>query len=85
MFERTKYSPKYDYSKLRGRIKEVLGTEGKFAEMLGRSHNYIVSVFKGDTYFDHKDIDRACCVLDIDFCDIGVYFFTQVVCETQTI
>lgn len=76
MFDRTKYSPKYDYSKLRGKIREVLGTEGKFAEMLGRSHNYIVSVFKGDTYFEQRDIDRAAQVLDIADCDIVAYFFT---------
>lgn len=76
MFERTTYSPKYDYSKLRGKIREVIGTEGKFAELLGRSHNYIVSVFKGDTYFDQKDIDRSVAVLGIDISDIGLYFFT---------
>lgn len=75
MYERTKYSPKYDYSKLRGKIKEVLGTEGKFAELIGRSHNFVSSVFKGETYFDQKDIDRAVIVLNIEQCDIGCYFF----------
>ena len=75
MFNRKSYKPQYNYSRLRGKIREVLGTEGEFASQLGRSHNFIVSVFKGNSYFEQKDIDRACQILGIEPDDIGVYFF----------
>lgn len=77
MFERKEYKPKYEYSKLRGRIREVLKTEGKFAEALGRSQNYVSNVFLGLSYFEQNDICRAAEVLQIPFDDIGTYFFAH--------
>lgn len=84
MFERTTFSPVYDYSELRGRIKSVLGTEGRFAKEIGRTHNFISKVFKGISYFDAKDVCKAAEVLQIDVNDIGFYFYTQKVCNSET-
>lgn len=73
----------YDYSKLRGLIREKLKTEGAFAVAIGRSHNFVSQVFKGETYFSQTDIENAVRVLDIEPCDIGLYFFTKVVHDTE--
>lgn len=69
--------PKYDYRKLRGRIKEVVGTEGEYAKKINRSHNYLTNVFRGDSYFTQKDITKGAAVLLIEESDIGSYFFAR--------
>lgn len=74
----------FDYSKLRGRIKEILGTEGAFAEGLGRSHNYVSNVFIGKSMFTQKDIAKAVELLAIPIEDIGSYFFTPKVHKSGT-
>ncbi len=66
-----------DYSKLRGRIKEKIGTEGEFARQLGRSHNYLTKVFQGKTFFSQADVLKAAQVLGIEKEDIGLYFFSS--------
>jgi len=76
--------PKYDYRKLRGRIKEVVGTEGEFAKKINRSHNYLTSVFCGKSYFSQKDISKGADVLSIEENDIGSYFFAKQVHENGT-
>lgn len=76
--------PKYDYSKLRGRIKEKCGTEGAFAKKIRRSHNYLTSVFQGKSYFSQKDIGRGAEVLEIAPVEIGEYFFIKKVHKNET-
>ncbi len=68
-------SVKLNYNKLRGRIKEKLGTEGAFAKSIGRSQNYITKVFQGKSYFTQADVCRSADILDIDQNEIGLYFF----------
>lgn len=74
----------YDYSKLRGKIKEKLGTEGEFAHCINRTPNYISKVFRNGTYLSQIDIDKGAKVLDIPAGEIGVYFFTQEVHKSGT-
>ncbi len=74
----------YDYSKLRGRIKEKIGTEGEFAHRINRTPNYISKVFRNGTYFSQIDIDNSAKVLDISADKIGAYFFTQEVHKNET-
>lgn len=75
---------RYDYSKLRGRIKEKLGTEGEFSRRLGRTQNYVSKVFNNATYFGQDDISNGAEILDIPFDEIGVYFFAQEVHKNET-
>lgn len=72
-----------DYNKLRGRIKEKLGTEGAFAKAIGRSHNYITKVFQGKTFFTQADVCKSADVLDIEQDKIGLYFFTPLVHKAE--
>lgn len=75
---------RYDYSKLRGRIKEKLGTEREFASRIGRTANYISKVFQNGTYLGQEDIASGAEVLDIPVGEIGVYFFTPEVHKNET-
>lgn len=76
--------PKYDYRKLRGRIKEKIGTEGDFAKKINRSQNYLTNVFNGKSYLGQKDITIIADVLDIQGNEFGIYFFTKEVHENET-
>lgn len=69
----------YDFSKVRGRIKEKLGNEAKFAEKLGISPASLSSKFNNRSDFTATEISRASDedVLDISIDKIGVYFFTK--------
>ena len=62
----------YDFSKVRGRIKEKLGSEAKFAEKLEISSAALSSKFNNRSDFTATEISRA---TDEDV--IGVYFFTR--------
>ncbi len=69
----------YDFSKVRGRIKEKLGSEAKFAEKLDISSTSLSSKFNNRSDFTATEISRATDkdVLDLDIEEIGLYFFTR--------
>ena len=65
----------FKYRKLRARIKEIYGTEGKFAEVLHTSQNTVSRKFNGKTQFSTEDIKEWCSLLDISLEESGKYFF----------
>lgn len=69
----------YDFDKVRGRIREKLGSEAKFAEKLGISTASLSSKFNNRSDFSASEISRATDedVLDIDVEEIGEYFFKK--------
>ena len=69
----------YDFDKLRGRIRECLGSEAKFAEKIDISSASLSSKFNNKSDFTTSEISRACDedVLDIPIELIGKYFFTR--------
>ena len=74
----------FDYSKLRGRNREIMGTEGKFAEAMGVSGNTISQKLNGNIPWKNGEILTACKILDIDVEFIPVYFFTEKVQNSLT-
>lgn len=66
----------YDYSKLAGKIVEVFGTQGKFAEAMGISEHTISQKMSNKVHFKQPDITKACSLLGIADADIPAYFFT---------
>ncbi|MEQ2433607.1 DUF739 family protein [Blautia caccae] len=76
---------KYDYRKLRGRIKEICGTQEAFAKGIGRSYPFISYVLNGKAYFGQNDIEASAKLLRISSDDIGEYFFNPKVHENETI
>lgn len=69
----------YDYSKLRGRIVEKLGSIKKYAELLKLSDTSISNKLSNKTPFNQDEILRSIesDVLDIDVTEIPIYFFMQ--------
>lgn len=69
---------KFDYSKLRGRIKEIYRTETKFAEALGISTVSLSKRLNNMIGFDSNEMHQACELLQIPLEDAPKYFFTRV-------
>lgn len=69
----------FDFSKLRGRIKQILGSESIFAEKINLSPASLSYTFNGKRYFSAIEIYIACSkdVLDIPIDEIGDYFFNK--------
>ena len=65
----------YDYSRLRGRIREKIGTEARFADAIGISPTALSSKLNGKTMFTQEEMARSVAALDIDPGDISDYFF----------
>ena len=67
----------FDTSKLRGRIVEKFGSQGRFAEAVGRSQAYISGVLNGKRYLEQRDINAWVDILDIEPAEIADYFFAH--------
>lgn len=68
---------KYDYNKLKGKIKEVFETQDKFAEALGRSSATINERLNNKKQFTQDEINDAILLLNIQAEEIKQYFFNQ--------
>ena len=66
----------YTYNKLRGRIIEMYGTQGKFAEKLGISKNSVSKKMNCQSEFSQADIIQWSILLDVQKNEYGEYFFT---------
>lgn len=65
----------YTYNKLRGKIIEIYGTQGKFAEKLGVSKNSVSKKMNCQTEFSQDDIIRWSMLLTYRKRSIGGIFF----------
>lgn len=67
----------FDYSKLRGKIKEVFGTQSAFAKAMGLSGVTLSAKLNNTVAFTQAEINKACGLLKIPLEFIPVYFFTE--------
>ncbi len=67
----------FDYSKLRGRIIEVYGSQKKFSVEIKLSEQSVTAKLNGRSDFSQEDIIRWSNCLKISKDDIGVYFFNH--------
>lgn len=67
---------KFNYQKLRGRIKEKCGTQDDFAEKMKIGRVSLSKRLNNQLDFSQDEIYRACKTLDIDIKDVSIYFFT---------
>lgn len=72
-----------NYDKLKGKIKEVLGTQGRLAEKMSIDETTISNKLNNNTYFTQKDIIRICLILKIPFEEIPEYFFNPKVRKNE--
>lgn len=73
----------YDYSKLRGRITEICGTQTEFAKRMGRERSLISLKLNNGSQFTQAEMSAACAILAIPDKEIGRYFFTQKVLKSK--
>lgn len=67
----------FDYSKLRGKIREICSTETSFASMLGLSTVSLSAKLNNRTGFTESEILNSCDILGIDRNEIALYFFNR--------
>ena len=65
----------YDYSKLRGKIVEVYGSNREFAKVMEWSERTLSLKMNSKSFWKQNDIRRAATLLGIDQDRIGDYFF----------
>lgn len=63
------------YAKLRGRIKEIFGTQDAFAEAMEMDSSSISLKLNDKTEWTRSQIMKACKVLQIPFENAPEYFF----------
>lgn len=66
---------RWNYNKLKGRIKEMCGTQDEFATRLGIGRVSLSQRLNNQLEFTQDEMFRACDVLEIDKVDIPIYFF----------
>lgn len=66
----------WNYQKLRGKIKEICGTQDNFAEKLGINRVSLSQRLNNLLEFTQKEIYKSCEILGIELADIPEYFFT---------
>lgn len=68
----------FNYNKLKGKIKEVYGTQQEFAKALGIGTTTLNSRLKNETFFNQSEIEKSRELLNLknekDIIDI---FFTE--------
>lgn len=67
---------RFDFSKLRGRIVEMYGTNASFAEAMGQSKAWLSVRINNVVHWAADDIMKACELLHIPAEEIPIYFFT---------
>ncbi len=72
----------FNYSKLKGKIVEMYGSQAKFAEVLDISSASLSKKMNGKTDWTQSEIMCACNHLLIDKSDVAAYFFSTEVKQT---
>lgn len=65
----------FDYSKLRGRIRELYKTEGMFAKELGISSVSLSVKLNNKVGFTSTEILESLKLLDLEISEVDTYFF----------
>lgn len=67
----------FDYSKLRGKIREVCGTQEAFANSIKMGTVSLSKRLNNQLEFTQREITDACRVLNVPPEEVSAYFFTQ--------
>ena len=73
----------FNYSKLRGKIKEVFNTQAAFAKEMGISTTSLSEKLNNKVEFTQKEIEKTIELLHIPKEEIPMYFFTPLVQELE--
>lgn len=72
-----------DYSKLRGKIKEVYNTQQAFADAMGINRASLSQRLAGTVEWKTPEIIKACELLNIELAEAHLYFFTLKVVKSR--
>ena len=75
----------FNYSKLRGRIREKLGSEKEYGKQMGFSSYTLSKRLNNELPFKAPEIYKSCILLGIPLDDVKNYFFTPDVRENKTL
>ena len=67
----------FDYSKLRGRIVEIFGSQMVFAKKMGWSERTLSLKMNGKVFWKQPEMRKAVDLLKLSENEIPVYFFTE--------
>lgn len=67
----------YDYSKLKGKIVEVCGSQSAFAKAMDWSDRTTTAKLNSKVYWKQPEICKALDILGIDYKHIQIYFFKE--------
>jgi len=67
----------FDYSKLKGRIVEIFGSQMVFAKAMGWSERTLSLKMNGKVFWKQPEIRRAIHLLQVPENEIPAYFFTE--------
>lgn len=73
---------KFDFSKLKGKIKEVFNTQAIFANEMSMSESTLSNKLNNNVEFTATEIINSCKLLEIPFDKINEYFFNIQVQKT---
>ena len=65
------------YAKLRGKIREVFGSEGAFAVAMGMNAASLSAKLGNKSPWKREEIEKACYLLHIPIEEVHLYFFTR--------
>jgi len=71
------------YSKLRGRIREVFGTQEDFATAMGMDRSTLSQKLNGKSGWTRLEMEKACDVLHVDIAEVHLYFFATKVWNSK--
>lgn len=73
------------YRRLRGRIIERYGTQGKFAKALGITDQTLTGKLSGRIQFSQEDIIKWSNLLGVEVNDVGAFFFAERLSKYESI
>ncbi len=73
----------FDYSKLKGRIKEKFNSQSNFVKELNMSEQVFSKRINNQVQFDSSEIKKMVALLEINDDEISEYFFKEKVEKTQ--
>ena len=73
----------FDFSKLKGRIKEIYGTQSAFAVAMLMNEATLSNKLNNNVEFSPKEMVRALLLLNLEFDKLQEYFFTLKVQKTE--
>lgn len=71
------------YSRLRGKIREVFGTQGEFADAMDMNASTLSKKLNDRNDWSRDEMRLACMLLEIPLADMHLYFFTPKIEKTQ--